>query len=123
MGQERSPEGQVNEWNMQLRVGVGESLGSPRDLDVRDSQDSVRMTLVKMPTLGRWNLKKQPPVKRQSPLWRDGDINPPSKILAQNCFFLKEMQGPIHGRLKERAISDWATLDPSHGWAPNHDTY
>jgi hypothetical protein len=43
-------------------------------------------------TVGVWNLKRLLPRVRQDPQWRDGDTNPPIKLLTQNWPFLKEMQ-------------------------------
>jgi hypothetical protein len=50
------------------------------------------MILAEVPKVGRWNLKRPPPVDRQSQ-WKDEDTNPPSKVLTQNYSCLKEMQG------------------------------
>jgi hypothetical protein len=42
--------------------------------------------------VGIWNLKRPPSVIKQNPQWREGDINPLSKFLIQNCSHVKEMQ-------------------------------
>jgi hypothetical protein len=43
--------------------------------------------------VGIWILKRPPPAVRQDPQWRDGDINPPTKLLIQNFPSLKEIEG------------------------------
>lgn len=54
--QERGPEGQENEWKYAAPVGwdgvAGESIKSPRDLGWGRSQDSMLITLVKIPNSG-----------------------------------------------------------------------
>ena len=73
---------------------MGRSLWKvPETWKVRDSQDTLGVTLAQMPKIGRRNLKSLPPVDRQGLKWRDRVTNLQSKILTQNCSCLKELQG------------------------------
>jgi hypothetical protein len=61
--------------------------------DMRDSQDSMLVTLAKILNSLEMELEIPPSVNRQTLQWRNWDTNLPSKFLTQNCFLLKEMQG------------------------------
>jgi hypothetical protein len=56
------------------------------------------------------NMKRTIPGDRQSPLWKDGLTNPPSKIMTQNSC-LKETQGQkmeqTEGKARQRFVT-WA---------------
>ena len=73
--------------------GEGTLQKVPETWEVRDSQNSMGMTLAKVPNNQERELKSPPPVDRQGLKWRDWVINPQSKLLTQNYFCLKELQG------------------------------
>jgi len=59
--------------------GIGALPKVPETQEVRDSKDSMLMTLAKMPNIGERNSKSPPPVYRQGPKWRERITNPHSQ--------------------------------------------
>ena len=93
--QERSPEDQQNEWKYATsgRWEVGGFLESIRDLEgkrLRTQREGLEM---KCPTVQGGNSQSPPPEERQGIKWRDGFTIPLSKIMNQNCSWLKELRG------------------------------
>jgi hypothetical protein len=84
--------------NMQLPGFRGCSRKSHKPRMRGGSQDSGKMTLAEM--LNSWDmeLEETVPSSQTGPQWRDGDTNPPIKLLTQNWSCLKEMQGQRWGR-------------------------
>ena len=73
---------------------------------MRDSQDSNRGTLEKMPDIGRGNLKSPPPLDIQILNRRDGVTNPQQKNSDLELFLPKIIAGTKREkRLRERQSS------------------
>jgi hypothetical protein len=74
---------------------------------VRDSQDSIRVTLAEMAIHVEMEPKRLPSIDRHDTQKRHLATHSTSKYLIQNCSYLKEMQGQKMGqRLKEKPSND-----------------
>jgi hypothetical protein len=91
--QDRSPEGQQNEWK-QATSGSrrwGNPPESTSDLE-GERLSGLKGTLDEMPNGGERELAESTgAVERQGIKWREGVAIPQSKILIQNCSCLKEL--------------------------------
>ena len=72
--------------------------------------------------MGLWNLKRPAPGVRQDPLWKDRDINTPTKLSTPNCSYLKEMHKQNWSRTEEMIDQDMSNLGsiPCAGNKPWH---
>jgi hypothetical protein len=74
-------------------------------------------------TMGKWYLRRASPGTREDPWWRDGDTNPPIKILTLHFFCLKEMQGQNQNKDQRNFQAVIPTWDPSHRWVAIPNTF
>jgi hypothetical protein len=77
---------------MEISVFWGWEVGdkNPRRGETFSTQWGV--ILAKMPNSGERELESSHPMHRQSPKWREVNINLQSKFLTQNCSCLKELK-------------------------------
>jgi hypothetical protein len=112
--QERSPEGQQNEWKNETWwgwVGVWNPLESTRDLEVRDSQDSKGGTLDEMPNSGERELIESTSIRKMGNQAERWGCHPIVKNSDPELFLPKRTVGTkMEKRLRERRSSDWPNL-------------